>query len=229
MPWQGAHWSRYSWLLLSCPAPESQASSRRERAAQPWFSCFQEHVMCSWCMAGIPKHSCTGGKMQGWLSTCTVWLLQGLAEVGGRAAGSTDPSAHDCLAFPPSLERERAKMAVREPGNGSWELLPHGLRYQSEPRKKCHLVSYGVGPCVTSVQTLKRLGVDRSMLSRNFPLSKDGAIHLPELCSKLWFDFTPALSYSEPRIERLCSIPGRATWCQLLGLQSRAGKCSRAG
>lgn len=62
---------------------------------------------------------------------------------------------------------------------GEPKLLPHRLRNQSEPRKKCHLLSYG------AVLTLERLGVDRDMLSRNFPLSKDGSIHLAELHSKL--------------------------------------------
>lgn len=81
----------------------------------------------------------------------------------------------------PSLERERAKMTA----GGEPKLLPHRLRNQSEPRKKCHLLSYGAVPCTTSVLTLERLGVDRDMLSRNFPLSKDGSIHLAELRSKL--------------------------------------------
>lgn len=91
-------------VLLSSGEP----GQSQERPAHPWFSCFREHVACSWHIAGIPKHSCTRGRIWGWLSTCTVCLDQWLAEFGGRAAGSTDPSS--CLAVPPSLERERAKM-----------------------------------------------------------------------------------------------------------------------
>lgn len=80
--------------------------------------------MCSWRMAGIPKHSCTGGKMQGWLSTCTVWLLQGLAEVGGRAAGSTDPPPTTALPSFPLLKGREQKWLSGNQGTVAGNCFP---------------------------------------------------------------------------------------------------------
>lgn len=115
---------------------------------------------------------------------------------------------------------EQKKLA----GNHSWEPPPCWPTNQSEPRKKCHLASRGAVPSMASVLTLERLGVDKDVLSRNFLLSKDGSIHLIELCSRLWVDFTLAPIPREPRIDSIQYQKGRTCancWGYRTGLQER--------
>lgn len=68
--------------------------------------------------------------------------------------------------------------------------------------------------------TRERVGVDRDLLSRNFPLSSDSSIHLPEPCPEPWAGFALAPSPCEP--------PGAVSseaqpGASQLGLETRPG------
>lgn len=71
-----------------------------------------------------------------------------------------------------------------------------------------------------SAVTRERVGVDRDMLSRNFPLSSDSSIHLPELRPEPWAGFALAPSPCEPPGTVSSEAQPRASQ---LGLETRPG------